>query len=236
MAVTNYQPVAHNIPEEGRPELCCGPDFVSHVMYEYRVCVCVYTYVCMCVCVYICMCLLLRDATIMKNIFSCVLSVVFTGPKYSLINLIHSLSITLDLQWHSWLSHYAANRKVAGSIPVGVIEIFLWLNPSSSTVLVGSTHPLNRNECQECFLGVRRALMLTTFLRWFSSNLTASATWNPTGLSTHVQGLLLLFLLCVVAVKCIKCACIVELGCPSLPTLQRLVLGFWWNLALRVVY
>jgi len=41
--------------------------------------------------------------------------------------------------------------------------------------------------------GVRRADKLTTFLCWFSSNLTASTTWNPTGLSTHVQGLLLLF-------------------------------------------
>jgi len=56
MAVTNYQPVAHNIPEEGRPELCCGPDFIFHVMYEYCVCVCVCVYTHICVYVYVCVC------------------------------------------------------------------------------------------------------------------------------------------------------------------------------------
>ena len=28
-----------------------------------------------------------------------------------------------DTHWRSWLSHFFTNRKVAGSIPVGVIEI-----------------------------------------------------------------------------------------------------------------
>jgi len=75
------------------------------------------------------------------------------GPKTSLVNLIRSLCIAVGLQWHSWLRHYAANQKVAGSVPFGVIGILLWLNPSSSTILLESIHPLNRNECQECFLG-----------------------------------------------------------------------------------
>ena len=38
-----------------------------------------------------------------------------------------------------WLSHYAANRQVAGSIPDGVIWIFQWHNPSGRTMAMGST-------------------------------------------------------------------------------------------------
>ena len=34
------------------------------------------------------------------------------------------------------------NRKVAGSIPDGVIEIFHWHNPSDRTMTLGSTQPL----------------------------------------------------------------------------------------------
>jgi hypothetical protein len=38
-----------------------------------------------------------------------------------------------------WLRHSATNRKVAGSIPDGVIGIFRWPNPSSCTMALGST-------------------------------------------------------------------------------------------------
>jgi hypothetical protein len=38
--------------------------------------------------------------------------------------------------------HYPTNRKVAGSIPDGVIEIFLYHNPSSRTMALGLTQPL----------------------------------------------------------------------------------------------
>jgi hypothetical protein len=41
-----------------------------------------------------------------------------------------------------WLRHCATNWKVAGSIPDGVIGIFLWHNPSGRTVALGSTQPL----------------------------------------------------------------------------------------------
>ena len=34
------------------------------------------------------------------------------------------------------------NRKVAGSIPDGVIGIFHWYNPSDRTMALGSTQPL----------------------------------------------------------------------------------------------
>jgi hypothetical protein len=49
----------------------------------------------------------------------------------------------------------SVNRKFAGSIPEGVMEIFHWHNPSDRTMALGSTQPLNRNEYQELFLGVK---------------------------------------------------------------------------------
>jgi hypothetical protein len=40
------------------------------------------------------------------------------------------------------LRYCATNRKVAGSIPDGVIGIFHWHNPSDRTMALGSIHPL----------------------------------------------------------------------------------------------
>jgi len=45
-------------------------------------------------------------------------------------------------RWRSLLRHRATSRKVAGSIPDGVIGIFHWNNPSGRTVALGSTQPL----------------------------------------------------------------------------------------------
>ena len=56
-----------------------------------------------------------------------------------------------------WLRHYATNRQVTGSIPRGVIGIFQWHNPSGRNMALGSTQPLNRNEYQVYFLGVKAA-------------------------------------------------------------------------------
>ena len=44
--------------------------------------------------------------------------------------------------WRSWMRHCATSRKVAGSIPDGVIEIFHWRNPSGRTMALGLTQPL----------------------------------------------------------------------------------------------
>jgi hypothetical protein len=44
--------------------------------------------------------------------------------------------------WHSWLKHCAKSRKVAGSIPDGVIGIFHSYNPSGRNMALGLTHPL----------------------------------------------------------------------------------------------
>jgi hypothetical protein len=41
-----------------------------------------------------------------------------------------------------WLRYCATNRKVAGTIPDGVIGIFHWRNPSDRTMALGSTQPL----------------------------------------------------------------------------------------------
>ena len=46
------------------------------------------------------------------------------------------------MRWCSWLRHRATNRKVAGSIPEGVIAIFQRHNPSGRTLALGSTQPL----------------------------------------------------------------------------------------------
>jgi hypothetical protein len=41
-----------------------------------------------------------------------------------------------------WLRYCATNRKVAGSIPDGVIAIFHSHNPSDRTMALGLTQPL----------------------------------------------------------------------------------------------
>ena len=41
-----------------------------------------------------------------------------------------------------WLRYCVTNRKVAGSIPDGVIGIFHLHNPSDRTMALGSTQPL----------------------------------------------------------------------------------------------
>jgi hypothetical protein len=61
-----------------------------------------------------------------------------------------------------WLTYCATNQKVAGSIPDGVMEFFIDINPS------GVDSASNRNEYREYFLGemrpVRKADNLTTIL------------------------------------------------------------------------
>jgi hypothetical protein len=41
-----------------------------------------------------------------------------------------------------WLRYCATNQKVAGSIPDGVMEFFIDINPSGRTMALGSTQPL----------------------------------------------------------------------------------------------
>ena len=55
-------------------------------------------------------------------------------------------------RWRSWLRHCATSRKVAGSIPDGVIGIFYCQNPSCPHYGTGVDLTSNRNEYQEYFL------------------------------------------------------------------------------------
>ena len=48
-------------------------------------------------------------------------------------------------RWRSWLRHCSGSRKVAGSIPDGIIGIFHWHNPSGRTMTLGSTEMSTKN-------------------------------------------------------------------------------------------
>jgi hypothetical protein len=41
-----------------------------------------------------------------------------------------------------WLRYCAANQEVAGSLPDGVMEFFIGINPSDRTMALESTQPL----------------------------------------------------------------------------------------------
>jgi len=56
-----------------------------------------------------------------------------------------------------WLRCCATNRKVAGSIPVGVSESFTDIKSFRSHYGPGVDKASNRNEYQEYFLGVKAA-------------------------------------------------------------------------------
>jgi len=97
-------------------------------------------------------------------------------------------------QWCSWLRHCATSRKVAGSIPGGVIGTFHWHNPSSRTMALASTQlqtEMGTRNISWC--PVRSADNLTTFIYRLSWNVGASTYWNPQGLSWRVMGLLYLY-------------------------------------------
>ena len=56
-----------------------------------------------------------------------------------------------------WLRYCATNRKVAGSIPAGVIGFFFDIKNFLSHYGPGVDSASNRNEYQEYFLGVKPA-------------------------------------------------------------------------------
>jgi len=56
-----------------------------------------------------------------------------------------------------WLRCYAANRKVVGSIPAGVIGFFIDTKSFRSHYGPGLDSACNTNEYQEYFLGVKAA-------------------------------------------------------------------------------
>jgi hypothetical protein len=94
-----------------------------------------------------------------------------------------------------WLRYCATNQKVAGSIPDGVMEFFVDINPSDRP---GVDSASNRNEYHVYFLGVNAA----GAYGWqpyhhpapLSRNLGTLTSWNALGHSRPVTGLLYLYL------------------------------------------
>jgi hypothetical protein len=60
-----------------------------------------------------------------------------SAPEILHQELAHEILLNVDL-----IRHRAASRKVVGLISGGIFEIFLRLNPSGSTMALGSTQPL----------------------------------------------------------------------------------------------
>ena len=84
----------------------------------------------------------------------------------------------------------ATSRRVTGAISDGAIEIFHWLNPLASTMALGSTQPLTRNEYHRYLLGGKGGRCWQSYLVCRpSGNLGASTSWNSQGLFRPVQGL-----------------------------------------------
>jgi hypothetical protein len=59
--------------------------------------------------------------------------------------------------WRSWLRHCATSRKVAGTIPDGVIGMFHWHKPSGRTMALGLTQPLTEMSTRNISWGVKAA-------------------------------------------------------------------------------
>ena len=68
-------------------------------------------------------------------------SVVFINIIILLINTYWIMVIMIIIRG-GWFRHWATSPNVAGSILIGVTEIFHWHNPSGRTVALGSTQPL----------------------------------------------------------------------------------------------
>ena len=65
--------------------------------------------------------------------------------------LIHST------RWRSWLRYCATSRKVAGSIPDGIIGIFHWHNRSGCPLALGLTKSLTEINTRNISWGVKAA-------------------------------------------------------------------------------
>jgi hypothetical protein len=52
-----------------------------------------------------------------------------------------------------WLRYCATNQKVAGSIPDGVMEFFIDINPSDRTMALRSTQPLTEMSTKDITWG-----------------------------------------------------------------------------------
>jgi hypothetical protein len=148
-----------------------------------------------------------HELFILLNTEEC--STVFTEPSGcvsphvpTFIYLHHSLYWYTMIIWgmlqHSWLRHCPTSQKVAGTIPNEAIGFFNWPYPSSSNMVLRSTHPLNRNEYQQSPWGWRTAEGWTPHRHLWAEcleNVGTSTSRNPTGLHGLLQGYLYLYLI-----------------------------------------
>jgi hypothetical protein len=81
------------------------------------------------------------------------------GFNWAFKGLMYSSVLLLGARcwWRSWLKHCATTRKVAGSIPDGVIGIFHWHNLSGRTLALGLTQPLTEMSTRNNSWGVKGA-------------------------------------------------------------------------------
>jgi hypothetical protein len=96
--------------------------------------------------------------------------------------------------FYSWLRHYATNRKAAGSIPM-LLDFFNLPNPSSRTMILGSTQPLTEMSTRN-LPGVKRGRRVrlktlpSSVSRLCRENVGASMSHNLIGLQDLLQGYL----------------------------------------------
>jgi len=96
-----------------------------------------------------------------------------------------------------WLRCCATNRKVAGSIPARVTELFIDIKSFRSHCGRGSTQPLTEMNTRIISWGKGgRCVRLTTYHHPvpLSRNMGTLNSWNPLGHSRPVKGLLYLYL------------------------------------------
>ena len=78
-------------------------------------------------------------------------------PEEISLNIELILHVKRGTRCRSWLRHCATSRKVAGSIPDGVIGIFHWHNTSGRTMALGLTQPLTEMSIRNIPSGLKAA-------------------------------------------------------------------------------
>jgi len=69
----------------------------------------------------------------------------------------HTNFVCCGARWRGWSRHCATSRKVAGSIPDGVNEIFHSYKPAGCSMALRSTRPLTEMSTRNISLGVKAA-------------------------------------------------------------------------------
>jgi hypothetical protein len=87
-----------------------------------------------------------------------------------------------------WLRYCASNHKVAGSIPDGVMEFFIDINPSDRTMALELTQPLTEMSTRSISWGQMRPVRKADKL------LGTLTSWNPLSHARPVTGQLTLYI------------------------------------------